>query len=109
MPNNVDFSTLTNVKNVEVNPEGWVSSLYVEYAEGFLGATPSLMWRAKGTQHTFTIPLVRIQYLSSGDYAKHFKEALEGFRDDYKEWSERGFDAPWMQEYRAQYRSFISL
>ena len=109
MPNNFDFSKLENVQKVEVNPEGWINPLYVEYSIGEHGGVPSYYWRVKGTKHTFVIPLVRMQYLSSGDYVKHFEMALEAFREDYKGWGEEGFYADWMQEYREQYRRFISL
>jgi hypothetical protein len=109
MPNNFDFNKLNDFKTVEVKPEGWISPLYVEYGSFLHGGVPSYFWRIKGTKHTFVIPILRMDFLSKGEYVKHFEEALSAFRDDYKEWSENCFDAPWMREYREQYKNFISL
>lgn len=109
MPNNYDFNKLANVKAVEVNPDGWISPLFVEYGTGFHGEVPAYFWRVKGTKHTFVIPILRMDYLSQGDYEKHFKETLSVFREDYKGWSEEGWYADWMQEYRDQFSGFISL
>lgn len=109
MPNNYDFKKIENVKVTEVSPEGWISPLYVEYGTGLSGGVPSYFWRVKGTSHTFVIPILRMDFLSKGDYEAHFKEALQGFREDYVGWKDEGFYADWMQEYREQYSSFISL
>ena len=107
MPHKANFSTLTNVKLIEVNPEGWVNPLSVEYGLGMHYNTPSYFWRVKDTEHTFVIPISRFEFLSSGEYDKHFEEALEGFREDYLEWKNAGFDQSWMREYRDQYSRFI--
>lgn len=109
MPNNYDFSKLENLKTVEVDPEGWTSPLYVEYGMSLYGDVLAYYWRVKGTKHTFVIPVLRMDYLSQGDYEKHFKEALSVFREDYIGWSKEGWYAKWMQEYREQYSGFISL
>jgi len=109
MPNYYDFSKVSNIKKVEVKPNGWVQPLYVEYGESYIGNTPSYFWRVVGTNHTFTIPMIRMQYLSSGNYVKHFEETLEAFREDYKDWAEENFYTEWMQEYRRNFKSFISL
>ena len=109
MPNNYEFTKLSNIKTVEVNPDGWVEPLYIEYGEGNMGNTPSYFWRVKGTFHTFVIPIVRMNYLSSGDYVKHFNEVLQEFRQDYIEWSKEGFRIEWMRKYEEQYKSFINL
>jgi len=109
MPNNYDFSKLENVKVIEVSLEGWVSPLFVEYGAGFHGEVPSYFWRVKGTQHTFVIPILRMDYLSQGDYGKHFQEALQGFRSDYIGWSKEGWYIEWMQKYKEDFSEFISL
>ena len=106
MPNNYDFSKLENIKTVEVNPIGWVNPVTIEYGVDFI-VSSDYFWRVKGTKHTFVIPVSRMNYISSGDYEKHFSEILEAFSEEYKEWRERGFDIPWMREYEAQYRNFI--
>ena len=109
MPNNYDFSKLEDIKVIEVNPDGWISPLYVEYGVGLLGGISSYFWRVKETKHTFVIPILRMDFLSQGEYDEHFKKALEGFRQDWIGWSEEGWYSEWMQEYRKQYSNFISL
>jgi len=109
MPNNYDFSGIKDLKIVEVHPEGWISPLFVEYGSYLHGGVPSYFWRVRGTQHTFVIPILRMDFLSKGEYAKHFEEALSAFREDYIGWSKEGFYSEWMSEYREQYKSFISL
>ncbi|MFW6311046.1 MAG: hypothetical protein ACOC1K_02300 [Nanoarchaeota archaeon] len=107
MPNNYDFSKLKEVERVLVNPEGWDSPLYVEYGLGEYASKPSYFWRVQSTQHTFVIPVIRMDFLSSGNYVKHFKEALESFREDYKSWEEKGINTSWVNEYRQQYSNLI--
>jgi len=109
MPNNYDFKDIKDLKVVEVNPEGWISPLFVEYGSFLHGGVPAYFWRVKGTQHTFIIPILRMDFLSKGDYKKHFEEVLERFREDYKGWAEESFYAEWMEEYREIYKQFISL
>jgi hypothetical protein len=109
MPNIYDFSKLEDVKEIVVNPEGWIKPLTVEYGFGYHKEAMSYHWRVKGTQHTFVIPVGRLDYLTEGDYAKHFEEALEGFREDYKGWAEGGFESPWMQAYRTDFSKYISI
>jgi hypothetical protein len=115
MPNNFDFSQLKDVKTMEVNPQGWVTPLYVEYGSsneeysGVYGAIPSYYWKVKGTQHTFVIPIIRIDFLSSGDYKKHFEEALNCFRNDYIDWKEKGFESEWAKDYQKQFSKFIVI
>jgi len=109
MPNFYDFSKLDNVSEVTVNPDGWVNPLKIEYGTGYNGEILSYFWRIKGTKHTFVIPVIRMDYLTEGDYAQHFEEALEGFREDYRGWNEEGWYAPWMREYRGEYSKFIAI
>ena len=49
-----------------------------------------------------------MNFLSSGDYEKHFNEALKGFRLEYLEWKNEKFYTPWMKEYQEDFRRFIS-
>jgi hypothetical protein len=107
VPNKVNFSGITNVKLIGVKAEGWINPLSVEYGLGMHLNLHSYFWRVKGTEHTFVIPISRLEFLSSGEYAKHFEEALEGFRADYLEWKDSGFAADWMREYRKEYGRFI--
>ena len=109
MPYNHDFSGLENVRQVEISPSGWISPIQIEYGVGFHGAIPSYFWRVKGTTHTFIIAISRMNFLSSGNYNEHFKEVLEKFRGDYKEWAGEGFNTEWGVEYKKQFSRFISL
>lgn len=107
MPNNYDFSKIKNVKEIRVNPRGWVNPVVVEYGSEYHGEVLSYFWRVKGTTHTFIIPILRMDYLTGGDYTKHFEEVLENFRDDYLGWLEEGLYTPWMKEYYNMYNSYI--
>lgn len=109
MPNNYNFSLLENVKEININPKGWVNPIIVEYGTNYYGEVLSYHWRIKGTTHTFIIPVLRIDFLSQGDYVKHFEEVLQEFREDYKGWVQEKFYTKWMCEYRDQYSKFISI
>ena len=109
MPFNHDFSDIQNIREIEIHPEGWIDPIFVEYGLGIYQTTPSYYWRVKGTQHTFVIPVLRMNFLSSGDYEKHFKEVLGKFREDYIQWKEEGWIFDWSQEYRQQFSRFISI
>jgi len=106
MPNNYDFSKLENVKTIEINPKGWNGKITIEYGVDFI-LSSDYFWRVKGTQHTFVIPVSRMNYISSGDYEKHFQDVLEKFAEEYKDWEREGFNISWMQEYEEQYTNFI--
>ena len=106
MPNDYNFSKLENIKTLEINPIGWVNPITIEYGVDY-DLYADYYWRVKGTQHTFVIPVSRMNYISSGDYEKHFQEVLEKFREEYKEWKKGGFEVLWMRDYEAQYRNFI--
>jgi hypothetical protein len=106
VPNTKDFSILTNVKTININPRGWICPLMIEYG---ISNEPvySYFWRVKGTTHTFIIPTLRLDYLSEGDYKKHFEETLEQFREEYLSWKAQNFYLPWQIEYEQQFRYFI--
>jgi len=106
MPNIRDFSILQDIKTVTINPEGWIEDIIVEYGINEDYVT-SYNWRVSGTQHTFVIPVTRMNYINSGNYESHFKEVLENFAIEYKEWKKTNFLAKWMQEYRNEYRNYI--
>jgi len=106
MPNNYDFSKLENIKESKINPKGWISPISIEYGVDFV-LSSDYYWRVKGTKHTFVIPVSRMDYISSGDYEKHFREVLEKFAEEYKGWEREEFNIPWQREYAEQYRNFI--
>jgi hypothetical protein len=105
MPNNVDFSKLENINTVEINPNGW-KPLTIEYG---INNVFEYCWRIKGTTHTFTIPIIRLDFISSGNYGEHFKTVLETFREDYIKWKDEGFIYEWSREYRDQYSRYINI
>lgn len=107
MPNYYNFSNLKEIKTIEVNPNLWVNPLVIEY--GFDDTeNPVCYWRIKNTKHTFSIPITRLNYISSGDYEKHFCDVLENFAEyDYLEWKNQGFYAEWMKEYEKEYKLFM--
>ena len=108
MPNNFDFSNLKFKNEMLINPVGWINPLCVEYG---IGGYPedSYYWRVKNTSHTFVIPAKRINYITLGNYDKHFEEALQAFREDYIDWSREYFAIPWQQEYYDQFHRFIII
>jgi hypothetical protein len=106
MPNNYDFSKLYNIKTIEINPKSWVNPLIIEYGVDFI-ISADYYWRIKGTEHTFVIPVARLNYISSGEYVSHFEKVVEKFAEEYKEWRKTGFEIGWQREYEKQYRNFI--
>ena len=108
MPNNFDFSKLKFKNEMVVHPIGWVADIIVEYG---IGGYPedSYYWRVKNTSHTFVIPAKRINYITLGNYDKHFEEALQAFREDYINWGREGFQLDWQQEYQLQFARFIVI
>lgn len=112
MPNNFDFSEIKDLTIIEVNPDGWVKPLFIEYGtlnDIKIFGKMSYYWRVKGTTHTFVIPTVRMDYLSGGNYKQHFKDVLEIFREDYINWEKEGFITKWSKEYFNQYSKFIII
>lgn len=113
MPFNFNFNNaLTSIKTVEVYPNGWITPLTIEYCSA--QARPydtmtSVCWRIKGTEHTFTIYENRLNKISSGDYAKHFTETLELFREDYLSWfTAKDYEGcAWRDEYKQQFSKLI--
>lgn len=110
MPNNFNFENVYNIKTVNIYPKGWIGPIVIEYGSAQAKTFDnfvSICWRLKGTYHTFTIPLNNINFISKGNYEEHFKEVLEKFLLDYKDWQKEGFKYEWQQQYRQQYHRFI--
>lgn len=113
MPYIFDFAQcVSDVKTVDVNPKGWRGPITIEYGtaqNSKYDTQLSVVWRVKGTTHTFTIYERRLNIISHANYRKHFEEALEGFRKDYLSWFEDGAytDVTWKYDYQAQYRDLI--
>jgi hypothetical protein len=107
MPNNYDFTLFKHINELSISIDGWVSPLIIEYAMEYHHDIPSCYWRVKGTLHTFIIPMVRLNYLSAGNYEQHFKKTLEVFREDYLAWKKEEFNVEWMSQYRNQFSKFI--
>jgi hypothetical protein len=109
MPFKYDFSKLENLKEILIDIDGWVSPLIIEYGIGYHGENLSYFWRVKGTTHTFIIPVLRMDYLSEGNYKKHFQDILSEFREEYKDWARENWSTQWMREYQQQFSRFISI
>ena len=113
MPCNFDFSKCEGeIKEINVEPKGWRTPLVVEY--GLAQVSPydtqvSVVWRVKGTTHTFTIYEKRLNVISNANYKKHFEEALSNFRLEYLSWFEDSeFEkVEWKYEYKRQYEGLI--
>ena len=113
MPFVFDFkNVIDDVHTVDIEPKGWVSPITIEYAVAqahLYDTVVSVVWRVKGTSHTFTIGEQRLNTISNGNYKKHFTEALEAFRDDYITWftEDKYKDVEWKNEYKKQFGKFI--
>lgn len=112
MPFNYNFNNVNNIKTIEINPNGWVNPIIIEYGIGRpkpYDNFPSVIWRIKGTTHCFTIYEPRINFISKGDYANHFKETLEKFKEDYLSWEDEKYKGcKWVNDYREQFGKFIN-
>lgn len=107
MPNYLDTSSFDNVKELEINPIGWINPITIKYTFKEHGVL-SCLWWVKGTTHVFIIPTSRLNIISNGDYADHFKDFLEKFAsEEYKEWKNSGFNTEWKYEYYKVYNNFI--
>ncbi len=113
MPFNFDFNNrLTEIKTVTINPKGWFGPIDIEYCAAqarIYDTLVSICWRVKNTSHTFTVFEHQINKFSNGDYAKHFTETLESFREDYLSWWSlpKYEGCQWRDEYRLQYGNLI--
>ena len=109
MPHIYDFKNcIGDVKEITVNPKGWSGPIIIEY--GVAQHNPhdpmlSVVWRIKGTGHTFSIYERRLNVISHSNYEAHFTEALENFREDYLSWFEddRYRDVTWKYDYQKEY------
>lgn len=108
MPNYHDFTGLSEIKETRISPFGWVNPIFVEYATGDDISGDTCFWRVKGTKHTFSILVNRMNYLSAGNYEHHFTEVLEKFREDYIDWQKSSVKSGWMREYLDEYNRFIT-
>ncbi len=109
MPNHYDFTQLINLKEVELNLSGYINPITIEYGIGDFKGISSYYWRIKGTLHTFTIPILRMDFISKGNYKDHFSKILTSFREEYIEWYKSGLEADWMKEYYEEYKNTILL
>lgn len=100
------------IKEVQVNPEGWRNPVTVEYTVAQAhkyDTTISVVWRVKGTQHCFTISEQKLNVVSHANYPKHFEEVLRNFRLDYLNWFTDPYyeKADWKYEYQRQFGGLI--
>lgn len=115
MPYIYNFANaLSKISTVTIEPEGWNGPIVIEYATGQpnkYDTMQSICWRVKGTTHTFTIYEIQLNQISKGDYASHFKETLEHFREEYITWrtDPKYFGCKWVDEYIEQYGELIKF
>lgn len=113
MPHIFDFNNcIGEIKTVDVYPKGWVTPVTIEYGvaqHNVHDPMLSIVWRIKGTTHTFSIYERRLNIISHANYKAHFTEALENFRQDYLSWFEQeGWEqTDWVKEYQSQYGDLI--
>jgi hypothetical protein len=113
MPHLFDFSNcIGDVSTVEVNPKGWRGPLTIEYGlaqNNKYDTQASIVWRIKGTSHTFTIYERRLNVFSNGNYKQHFEEVLQNFREDYLSWfrNPEYEEVQWKYEYQSQFGRYI--
>lgn len=100
---------LQEIKEVEIQPDGWKPPIIIQYGVKELGAgsTLEICWKVKGTQHIFRIPLAMLYQDCQDNYEEHFSKVLGFFRKDYLEWNQQGFSEEWMQKYYRQFSRFI--
>lgn len=113
MPHIYDFKNcIGEVKEITVNPKGWKNPITIEYGVAQHNSHDpmlSVVWRVKGTTHTFSIYERRLNVISHSNYEAHFTEALENFREDYLSWFEddQYKDVNWKYDYEKQYAEYI--
>lgn len=113
MPFKFNFeNSLSEIKEVIITPKGWKGSIIIEYCTAQAhryDIMTSLCWRVKGTNHTFTIYENKLKEISKDNYAKHFTETLEAFREDYLSWfkEEEYKDCEWKWEYKREFGEYI--
>jgi hypothetical protein len=113
MPYIYNFSDgLSETYTVSVDVKGWKSPVDIEYVVAQVNEYDpllSVVWRVKGTTHSFVIPQQRLNVISHGNYNEHFKKALEAFREDYLSWfREKEYElCEWKYDYKEQFGKFI--
>lgn len=107
----VDWSLVQSIETITLNDlDGWINPLTIEYGTTYYNELLSFFWRIKDNDYTFIISVREMEYLSKGDYAKHFKETLDVFKEDFKNWKEEyGFAADWMQGYKRSFEKYIRI
>ena len=104
---------ITDIKQVTISPKGWNGPIVIEYGLAQVNqfdTHTSVVWRVMGTTHTFHIYEPQINKYSHSNYAKHFTEILENFREDYLSWwKDPKYDGcEWREGYLRQYGKLIS-
>ena len=113
MPHIYNFENcIGDIKEVKINPKGWINPITIEYGinqHNVHDPMLSIVWRVKGTTHTFSIYERRLNVISHSNYEAHFTEALEKFREDYLSWfeDEDYRDVEWKYDYEKQYGKYI--
>lgn len=112
MPFAFDFNKLDTIREKEITVYGYVSPLIVEYGLAKVrncDKYPSVCWRIKSTEHTFTSLLPIINKYENGNYELYFSAILKAFREDYLSWEkdEKYKDIEWFREYKRMFGKII--
>ena len=96
-----------NPKTVDIKVSGYRYILTIEYGYFKISKALYLVWRVRGTDHVFRIPLKDVTMYCRGDYPKHFIDTLLKFRDDLIIWENGGLSDEWMRDYWEQFEDLI--
>lgn len=107
-----DFKNcLSETKKISITPKGWIP-IEVEYGLAQVNefdTHTSVVWRVVGTTHTFHLYENQMNLYSHSNYAQHFTEVLEKFRQDYLSWwTDPQYEGcEWRDEYKNEFGRFI--
>jgi len=94
-------------KNEELEVEGWVGKLKINYSVDIHAGISYLCWKIEGTDQVFRIQ-ASIVYENHGlNYSDHFSLTLKNFREDYLDWGNQGFPEEWMKRYQGMFQRLI--
>jgi hypothetical protein len=94
-------------KSEELEVEGWVGKLKINYSVDVYAGLSYLCWKIAGTDQVFRIQ-ASIVYENHGlNYSEHFSLTLKKFREDYLDWEKQEFPEDWMKRYQTMFHNLI--
>jgi hypothetical protein len=94
-------------KNDEVEVEGWVGKLKINYSVEILAGVSYLCWKIEETEQVFRIQASIVFENHGLNYKDHFSLTLKSFREDYLDWERQGFPEDWMKRYQKMFHQMI--